>query len=141
MTDRAVLSCRNASPGGHATASAKVGQTLTLFLPQLSRFALGRLSKRGSMWTLVKTNHELSHTPEIAAARVVLHGEQLKANHRIPRVFFKARDGSWLPIETPIADIPAEPSRQQRLSALLVQAKRLHGEISSLLESRHAGHA
>ena len=88
---------------------------------------------------LVKTNHELSHTPEIAAARVAPHGEPLKANHRNPKVFFKARDGNWLPIDTPAAAIPAEPSPQQRLAALLVQAKRLHGEITSLLDTTQAG--
>ena len=85
------------------------------------------------------TNHTgQSNTPIVAAARVAHNGEPLQANHRNPRVLFKSRDGTWLPIDTPMADIPAAPSPQQRLSALFAQAKRLHGEITSLLETTQA---
>ena len=46
---------------------------------------------------LMKSNHELSHTPVVAAARVALNGEQLKTNYRIlnPGSAFNQRTDGW----------------------------------------------
>jgi hypothetical protein len=86
---------------------------------------------------LVKTNHEQTHEPKVAAARVASNGEILSGRD----VFFKGRDGRWLPIDTPTSKIPAQPSAQARLDALLLQACAIHSELAALLPAirGHAG--
>lgn len=50
---------------------------------------------------------------------------------------FKAHTGVWLPIDIATKKIPQAPSPQQRLAVLLVEARRLHGEITDLIETTH----
>ena len=51
-------------------------------------------------------------------------------------IFFRARDGQWLPIDTPLANIPLKPTREQRTTEVVDRIRALREEIAALSGTR-----